>query len=385
MENLQILIQTRQKLHRLAELSGNEVKTAYFIADELRALKPSLLLTGIGGNGVLAVFDSKKPGPTILFRADLDALPIPESIELSYASNSANEAHKCGHDGHMAILLGLCQKLSIAPLKRGRIVALFQPAEETGQGASFVLRDAKFSKSIKAVDYAFALHNLPGYELGQVILKDGIFASASVGLKVQLTGQSSHAAEPHLGINPALAISQLIESFSSSPQFHTDMTEPAKVTVIHARLGSEAFGTSPGEGVVMATLRAQGVDVLDRIKQRCLQIVEGIARAHRLKVQIEWVEEFPVVINHHEPTEIVRAAVRSLVLESQEMEHPFAWSEDFGHYSNSFKSCLFGLGAGIDHPALHNPNYDFPDDLIVTGTNLLIEIVKHALNYSGHH
>ncbi|MBK6348216.1 MAG: M20/M25/M40 family metallo-hydrolase [Bacteroidales bacterium] len=222
----------------------------------LKPLRPDLIIEKLGGHGVLAVFSSGQPGPEILFRADMDALPVNETTNVEYRSLKAGIAHKCGHDGHAAILAGLAIHISANRPSKGKYLLLFQPAEETGNGAKSVISDPSFSGFNP--DYCFALHNLPGYARNTIIVRNGTFAAASMGMIIRLKGRSSHASEPEKGQSPAAAMARLMASLpklsgSGSGFGYTDF---ALLTLIYGSLGTPAFGTSPGEAVLMATLRA---------------------------------------------------------------------------------------------------------------------------------
>ena len=368
----------RRRLHAMAEVSGREEKTAAFIKEFLEGHSPSEVVCGLGGHGVAAIYESGRPGPRVLVRCELDALPIPETVSLDHGSETPGVSHKCGHDGHMTMVAALAPKLAERPPRKGSVVLLFQPAEEIGQGAGWVIADSGYEKL--APDYVFALHNLPGFPLGQVLLRRGVFASASVGLKVKLVGATSHAAEPHRGRSPALAVAQIIQHLSAVPQFNTALHEASKVTVIHARLGEVAFGTSPGEAEVMATLRAHRGEVLERIKAKCLGRIQAIAQAEELSLDYEWVEEFPSTVNHDDGVDLVEKAAEALGMEIQWRETPFPWSEDFGNYTKETRGAFWGLGAGSKQPALHHPTYDFPDALLEKGTGLFWEVLKNTVD-----
>ncbi len=372
------LRELRRRLHRLAEPSGSEEKTASFLASLLRRFDPDELHTGLGGHGIAAVFAGSEAGPGVLIRAELDALPIPDPPGLDHRSEDPKTAHKCGHDGHMAILVGLAEALSESRPARGVAILLFQPAEETGRGAGAVLEDPGYARL--APDVVFALHNLPGYPLGRVLVRSGPFASASVGISVSLAGKSAHAAEPERGRSPALAVSQIIQAWSAVPQDLVPLHVPSKVTVIHARIGGPAFGTTPGEAVVMATLRAHEDHVLHNLVRHCTGLAEGIARAHGLEMSADEAEPFPATVNDPSAVDHVRRASERAGLAVKELDRPFGWSEDFGHFTARHPGALFGLGAGTDCPALHHPSYDFPDDLLAPGVRLLTELVSEAVS-----
>ncbi len=378
-QTLDDLRQFRHALHARAERSRHEQNTAAFVASRLEAHAPDRIVTELGGHGLAAIYNGASDGPTVLIRCELDALPIPESITLEYGSEAEDTAHKCGHDGHMTMVAGLAPLLADQRPDTGRVILLFQPAEETGEGAQLVIDDPKYGEL--SPDYVFALHNLPGFPLGSVIVRDGVFSSASKGLIVRLTGATSHAAEPEQGRSPALAVAALINSISAAPQFATALHESAKATIIHARVGEIAFGTSPGYGEVMATLRAHDNDVMERLSRHCVELAERTATAFDLDHETEWVEPFPITAGDPGCVETVRECAGALGLSTVEPPEPFAWSEDFGNFTGRHRGALFGLGSGEEHPALHNPDYDFPDELIHYGLGMFGTIIGRLLGW----
>jgi amidohydrolase len=365
-------------LHSKPELAGSEEATSLMIREFLEAHKPNRLIANLGGYGLAAVFNGKRAGPRVMVRCELDALPIQETIDLPYGSDTEGISHKCGHDGHMTIAAGLAAKLHEQRPARGSVVVLFQPAEETGEGAHRVIEDPAFVNL--RPDYVFAIHNLPGYPLGQVVTKDGVFASASSGFVVRLQGKTSHAAEPSAGRSPALALAQLIQLISSIPQYHTFLHEAAQATVIHARLGKIAFGTSPGEGEIMATLRSHSPLVMETLMAKATALAKKTAQAYDLKASVDCTQVFPSTHNDAEAVRIVEESARHLGLDLGTQKIPFAWSEDFGHFTARHKGAMFGLGAGEAHPALHHPEYDFPEDLLELGIALYAEIIHRVLD-----
>ncbi len=372
--DIQKLVDLRHELHSLAEVSGEEEKTAGKITEFLKSTNPDKLFTGLGGHGVLARYSGKEKGPAILVRCELDALPIPEENDFDYRSKNKQTGHKCGHDGHMAIVCGLAQVLGENRPERGEVMLLFQPAEETGQGAQRVLEDEQFGKI--EPDWVFALHNLPGYEKHQIIVREQTFAAASVGLIIRLKGQTSHAAHPDEGKSPALAMSHLIQDLSALPQFQVPLNKAAKATVIHARLGEQAFGTSPGYAEVMATLRTYDDETLVNLKEKAIELAKGHSQTYSLELETEWVESFSTTVNDAGAVGIVRKSAKERGLSVLEKQEPFSWSEDFGHLTSVFRGAMFGLGAGVNQSALHASDYDFPDDLIETGVRMFSEIIN---------
>jgi amidohydrolase len=377
-QNIQDLTKFRHHLHSIAEVSGKEQATAEFIADFLGETKPATLQTNIGGHGILATYEGQQKGSHILLRCELDALPIPDKIEANYRSEQDNVGHKCGHDGHMAILCGVAKYLAEASLKAGKVMLLFQPSEETGEGAKRIIEDPKF-KSLD-IDYCFALHNLPGYEKHQIVVREGVFAAASVGFIADFKGKTAHAAHPEEGTSPALAVAQTIQSLSAVPQFYSPLQEAAKVTVVNANLGERAFGTSPGKGTVMATLRTYNEELLEELKKKCLSIAQQTAQTYGLAFNYEWVEPFPVTKNDNQAYELIKKSAEKLNCKVQDKQNPFSWSEDFGHFTKNIPGAMFGLGAGKSHPPLHAETYDFPDEIIPTGISMFTQIIKEVIN-----
>ena len=368
----------RKSLHIIAERSGQEEKTSGLILESLSEhCNPDKVVTNLGGYGIAALFDSREAGPCVLVRCELDALPIPETIDIPYASNTTGVSHKCGHDGHMAILVGLGRRLGDSRLKKGSAILLFQPSEENGSGAGLVLDDPAFHQF--KPDHAIALHNLPGYPLGSVVVGKGVFASASCGLIIRMHGSTSHAAQPESGKSPELAVASLINDLSSMPQFHTSLHEAAKVTVIHARLGEVAFGTSPGEAEVMATLRAHKQETIDRLLKLASSMAVQVGDRYGLEIETEITDPFPSTENDPAVVDVIGRSATELDLRIGQLETPFAWSEDFGHFTSRYGGALFGLGSGLDSPPLHHPEYDFPDDLIGIGVNLLHRITERLV------
>jgi len=371
------LVELRHHLHSIAEVSGEEDNTALFIEDTLKSYHPDEIVTGIGGNGILARYGTADEGPSVLIRCELDALPITEENDLAYVSKNEGVGHKCGHDGHMAILCGVAKHLAHNHSLQGHVLLLFQPAEETGKGARKVLEDEKF-KGINP-DYVFALHNVPGFERHQIVVRSGPFAAASVGLIVRLRGETAQAAHPEQGKSPALAVAQLIQLFSSLPQYYVPLEKAAKATVVQAHLGEQAFGTSPGHGEVMATLRTYDNELLESLKSKAVELAKGVANTYNLELETEWVEPFPATNNDEKAVDIIRSVASANDLEIVGKDAPFGWSEDFGHFTDAYNGALFGLGSGIDQPALHAANYDFPDEIIETGVKMFLGIIDHIV------
>ena len=365
------LIEARRYLHKFPELSGEEINTSVYIEKYLRGLKADEIITGIGGKGIAAVFRGKKRGKRILLRCELDALPIQESNTFMHKSKIGKVSHMCGHDGHMVILLGVADILSGHKLDEGEVILLFQPAEETGKGALGVIGDPAFNKLVP--DYVFALHNIPGYPANSIIIKDGCFASASAGMECFFYGKISHAAEPEKGNNPALAVSRIIQALYDLNKSYGSGTF---LTVVHVDIGEKAYGTSPGQAVLRCTLRSTDNSAMSKLAAEAQNIVSNISLDHELTNEINIVEEFPALMNDPDSVKIVIDSAKGGGMEVIGMGSPFPWSEDFSHFLKTIPGCLFGLGAGKDHPKLHQPEYDFPNEIIDGGIKMFFNILK---------
>lgn len=375
-QHLNDLKQLRHQLHATAEVSGREEETSEIIKQFLENTSPDNLQTDVGGHGMLATYEGADEGPHILIRCELDALPIPDVNDLEYQSKTDGVGHKCGHDGHMTMVCGVARLLKDNPPEAGKITLLFQPAEEIGEGAQQIIEDSQFQQ--EAPDYCFALHNLPGFKKHQIIIREDVFAAASVGLVVNFKGATAHAAHPEQGKSPALAMAQTVQAFSAAPQFYSPLDEAAKVTVINANLGERAFGTSPAEANVMATLRTYDEEVLAKLKDKCIQIAQRTAKTYDLSVDTEWVESFPATVNEAGAAQIITTAAQKLDYEIHQKKNPFSWSEDFGHFTDLMSGAMFGLGVGEQHPSLHAEDYDFQDEVLPTGITMFMQIIKEV-------
>lgn len=371
---LKKLVTFRKELHRNAELSEYETLTAKLVKQFIHGYAPDEIMENIGGHGMAFIYNGEENGPTVMFRSELDALPISEINIFSHQSKNAAVSHKCGHDGHMAILAGLASAIHNNRPTKGKVVLLYQPAEETGKGAEMILDDPKF-KRIEP-DYIYALHNLPGFPINEVLVKDGAFSSASVGLIVRIFGKTSHAAEPEKGNNPAFVMSNILLKFETFAKPLKNDPAIKIITPIYAKLGEKAFGTSAGFVELMFTLRATLDEDFESLKEYVLKNIDNEISKHNMLVEYEWTEEFPNTVNNHNCTSMVKEAAKLAQYKTQTLDIPFRWSEDFGHFLSKYPGAIFGLGSGIHHPALHNPDYDFPDELIETGIQLFYNIYQ---------
>ncbi|MBY6055212.1 amidohydrolase [Leisingera daeponensis] len=376
-ERLAQLTRLRHALHQIPEVSGAEEKTAAMVADRLRQHQPDQLLTGLGGHGVAAVYEGRADGPTVLIRCELDGLPIEELSDQPYRSAHTGRGHLCGHDGHMTMVAALAEDLAASRPGKGRAVLLFQPAEETGKGAAAVIADPAFAQI--APDYAFSLHNLPGLPVGKTALCSGPANCASRGMRIKLTGKTSHAAAPQDGVSPAGAISRLLPGLVALGKGGDLGPEFALVTLTHARLGEPAFGIAPGQAEVWATLRTVTDARMDQLIAEATFLVDQVCAAEGLRYSTEFDDVFDACTNHPEAVEVLKAACAAAGHPAQMWGYPQRWSEDFGQFGKQAKAAMFWLGSGEEQPQLHNPDFDFPDAAIPAGAGIFLRAIRNLL------
>ncbi len=371
------LIALRRALHRAPEISGQEIETAKTIQSYLATTKPDKVITGLGGAGLAFIYQGIETGPTVMVRAELDALPIHETSNVPYQSEIANMGHLCGHDGHMAILCGLAHLVAHKRPARGRVILLFQPAEETGQGAKAVLDDPQFAQITP--DYVFSLHNLPGLKQGHVGLVKLGANCASRGLQIDLNGITAHASMPETGVSPMQAVAELMPALSALGDGGKLDDAFKLVTLTHANMGEPTFGIAPGHARIHATLRALHDSAMQALCDRCEAFVTSTSKKYGLDATFSYHDIFHSCHNDPNAIDILNRACDALNITIDHSIGPMRWSEDFGLFANHAKTAMFLLGSGADQPQLHNPNYDFPDDLIPIGAEIFHNAIREIL------
>jgi len=364
----------RKHLHQNPELSGFEVETAKTISTFLQKYTPDELLESLGeGTGIIAIYQPEKEVKhTIMFRCELDALPIQEINDFEHKSVFQNVSHKCGHDGHMSVMSALAKKLSKQRMQQTKVILLFQPAEENGEGAVAIYNDPRFKRLNP--DKVFALHNLPGYDHHDIVVKNHTFTCAVNSIIIKLQGKTAHAGEPENGDNPALAIAQIINEFNKKIQPDPTKEKFSILTPIFLTMGTQDYGISAGYGEVHYTFRRSANSEMKELEEELEQIVSKAAEKFKLKPEISWTQKFSANENDPETVDFVRQAARDCQFNLVERETPFQWGEDFGIFTEHYKGAMFGLGSGKNTPSLHNPDYDWPDEITETGAAIFYKI-----------
>ena len=384
------LIELRHILHAHPELSGNEKLTNKILNEWIKQTRPDMLIEKIGGYGLAAVYrgnGERNPerltdrmggktenGKRILIRGDIDALHIPEPNDLPYRSQSPGVSHKCGHDGHSTILCGLAQWLGEQRPDQGEVVLLFQPAEETGQGAKAILEDPLFEQ-IKP-DVAYGLHNLPGFEKGKVMLRQGCFAAASFGLKLCFDGRTAHASQPETGHSPSELLALLIHQLEKKRELLKEVKPLTTFVITHAILGEETFGVAPGHAEIWLTLRSYDDHNLEVMASQIIEMCRAKAKDHLFDFSFSEHEAFAATNCDDRCIQTIEQAASNLGLGIGHLEAPFRWSEDFGRFGSVCPIGFFGIGSGTEQPALHDPEFDFPDDILEIGMTMFWEILR---------
>ena len=374
---MQNLIALRHILHAHPELSGREALTNKILNEWVRQTQPDQIIENIGGYGLAAVYKGAKPGKRILIRGDIDALHIPELNDLPYRSQNQGVSHKCGHDGHATILCGLAQWLGEQRPDQGEVILLFQPAEETGQGSQAVINDPQFA--LIKPDVAYGLHNLPGFEKGKVMVREGCFAAASFGLKMTFEGRTAHASQPETGHNPSELLAVLIHLLEKKREQLAAVKPLTTFVITHAWLGEETFGVAPGHAEIWLTLRSFNDKNLELMATEIIELCRAKAKDHLFDFNFSEHEAFAATNSDPNCVKTIEQAATNLELGLGHLETPFRWSEDFGRFGSVCPIGFFGLGSGLEQPALHDAQFDFPDDILEAGMGMFWEIIRLEL------
>lgn len=367
-ENLELAKTLRHELHEHPELSNQEVWTKQHLIDFIK--KNTKLEIRDKGDFFYVIYRAGEDKRNIAFRADIDALPIEEGIELEYKSKFKGVSHKCGHDGHAATLAGFALEIDQNGADKN-IFFLFQPAEETGDGAKKCVSFIKENN----IDEIFAYHNMSGMEYKSVNVMKGVTQWASKGMIINMTGSPSHASQPELGKNPAFPISKVIESL---PEITSLSAKKGKAlsTIVQVAVGEKAFGFSASNGKLLLTIRAEYEEEMNDLQKNIEQLSMDQAEKFGIKVDFSYEDEFPETRNHDESVEKIKEVCNKKNIKLVDMKESFRGSEDFGHYTKLTKGAMCYIGNGIDYVPLHTYEYDFPDELIETGVELFKGLVE---------
>ncbi|WP_332771042.1 M20 aminoacylase family protein [Phenylobacterium sp.] len=371
------LVAFRRDIHAHPELGFAEHRTSAKIAEALREIGLEVH-AGIGGTGVVGVLRAGGSDRSLALRADMDALPIREETGLAYASQTAGVFHGCGHDGHVAMLLGAARHLARTRRFDGTVNFVFQPAEEGLGGARAMIEAGLFD--LCPTDQVYALHNWPDLPAGTAQTRAGPIMAAADKFEISLEGRGGHAAMPHQTPDAILAASHLVTQLNSIVSRRIPPTSSAVLSVTKIE-GGQSHNVLPAIVRVTGTVRSFEPEVQDTIEAALRDVVAGVATAHGVKPTIIYDRYYPATINHPEAAAEALAAARCACCHADTAPAPAFTSEDFAFMLQARKGAYIWLGQAREgeHVPLHHPAYDFNDAVIPTGIRLHAAIVERLL------
>ena len=373
------LTSTRRHIHQHPELSFQEAGTAALVADHLTDWGWTVT-RNVGGHGVVGTLRAGTGTKAIALRADMDALPITESTGTAWSSTAPGVMHACGHDGHTTMLLGAARALADKRDFSGTVHVVFQPAEEEGapSGAQCMINDGLFERF--PCDAIFGLHNTPGVPAGVFGFASGAFMSASDRADITIHGRGGHAARPHQAVDPILIAGSLVVALQSVVARNIDPRQTAVVT-IGALLAGHANNVIPDSATMALSIRSFDAEVRDTLERRIRDLITAHVQGYGGTVDIRYQRGNPVVVNSAAETEFARQVAEELV-GAQQVISPFppvTGSEDFAHYLQHKPGSFLRLGNGEQGASLHNPKYDFNDDILTLGAEYWTRLVQRWL------
>jgi amidohydrolase len=376
----------RRDIHAHPELCFEEVRTADVIAKALTEWGIPIH-RGLGKTGVVGIVKNGTSNRAVGLRADIDALPMTEHNQFAHASTHPGKMHACGHDGHTAMLLAAARHLARHRNFDGTVYLIFQPAEEGGGGAREMIKDGIFEQF--PMEAVFGAHNWPGMAVGQFALKSGGMLASSNEFRIVIRGKGSHAALPHNGIDPVPVACQMVQAFQTIITRNRRPVDPGviSVTMIHA---GEATNVVPDSCELQGTVRTFTFELLDLIEQRMKEVAEHTCAAFGATCEFSFTRNYPPTINHVKETEFTRRVLGSVVGAQNVMEfEPTMGAEDFSFFLQAKPGCYFMIGNGdgahregghgLGPCMLHNPSYDFNDELIPLGATAWVRMAEEWL------
>ena len=368
----------RRHLHETPELLYDVFETSNFVAEKLRSFGCDIVETGIGKTGVVGIIKGRHgDGPAIGFRADMDALPILETSGKPWASKVPGKAHSCGHDGHTAMLLGAAQYLAETRNFKGSVAVIFQPAEEGGAGALAMLNDGMMDKF--GITQVYGMHNEPGTPAGNFAIRKGSVMASADSFEIKITVRGSHAAAPHLSIDPVLISAHVIIALQSIVSRQIDPLKSLVVTVatIH---GGTASNVIPGDVTLTGTVRTLLPETRDFAQKRLTEVAQATAQVHGATAEVIYHRGYPVTFNHENETDFA-VGVASAVVGANAVNAdapPHMGAEDFSYMLEARPGAFIFIGNG-DTAGLHNAAYDFNDEIIPYGISYWVGLAEKAL------
>ncbi|HEX3469131.1 MAG TPA: amidohydrolase [Candidatus Elarobacter sp.] len=373
------VVATRRDLHVHPELGFEEHRTAALVAERLGALDFEVH-TGIGRTGVVGVLRGARAGKTIMLRADMDALPIDEENEVSYRSQTPVHMHACGHDGHVAMLLGAARVVASRRDEiAGTVCFLFQPAEEGKGGAKAMVADGVLERF--GIERAYGLHLASAHPAGQVGFHDGAFYASSDSIEITIEGKGGHGAAPHLSIDPVYVASQFVVAVQQIVSRQIDPIEPAVVT-IGAINGGTTHNVIPSRVRLLGTVRAFDADVRAKMSERIERVLRGVCDSSGATYDYTYLWRYPVTSNDVEQTRYARALAERVAGSEHVADVPrLMGAEDFSFFAERVPACFFTIGSnGGPNSAFphHHARFDIDESALATGVRMMIALALDA-------
>ncbi len=371
----------RQHIHRHPETAFEEHNTSDYVAMRLHEFGIEVH-RGLAGTGVVGTLKgSRGDGPAIGLRADMDALDIEEKNEIDYKSENPGKMHACGHDGHSAMLLGAAKYLAETRNFSGTVHFIFQPAEENEAGGRVMVEEGLFDKF--PVESVYGMHNMPGIPVGEFAIRPGPIMASSDIFEITLTGIGTHAALPQLGRDPVIAASQLVSALQAITSRTVSPLDAAVVSVTQLHMG-DTWNVIPEEAVIRGTTRAFKPEVQDHLEAELSRVTNGIAAAFSIEARVNYERRYPPTIN--EPLETILTADVAREIAGKDMvsldKDPMMGAEDFAFMLNEKPGAYMwiGNGPGDGGCMLHNPRYDFNDNILALGASYWAKLAETRLS-----
>lgn len=381
------LKEIRRAIHANPELSYEEVQTAELVAQKLTEWGIPVV-RGLGGTGVVGVIRNGDSSRAVGLRADMDALPLQEHNTFPHKSKNDGKMHACGHDGHTTMLLGAAHYLARHRNFDGTVYVIFQPAEEGAGGAKAMMDDGLFEQC--PMEAVFGMHNWPGAKAGCMGVVPGPMMASSNEFELIIKGKGSHAAQPHMSIDPIMVAVQIAQSWQTIVSRNTSPIDSAVLSITQIHAGS-ATNIVPDSANMIGTVRTFTIPVLDMIERRMREIAEHTAAAFNAKVEFRFTRNYPPLINHLIETQFATEVMKEVVGETGVLTdvEPTMGSEDFAFMLLEKPGCYVFIGNGdgahrdVGHGLgpcnLHNPSYDFNDDLLPIGASYWVRLAERFL------
>ena len=377
------LITFRREIHRNPELSGEEKNSSAFVAGILEASNIKVR-RNVGGYGLVAILNDSSDGPVIALRADMDALPIEEQTGAEYASLVPGVMHACGHDAHTAILIGAAIVLAeMRDSLKGKVIFLFQAAEESISGARAMLDDGAFEGGVPGA--VVALHCLPEMEVGRIGHRAGLMTAAADSVDIVIKGKSGHASRPHQTVDAVLVSSMVISAIHHIVSRRTNPLHPAVISIGSINGGS-ARNIIADRVEMKGTIRTLDKGLRERMPELIENVIKGVTASMGADYEFTYSFECPAVVNDRSVDELVRSCATHIVGEDNTIElgEPMMGSEDFALFSDKVPGALFRLGTGNREKgivaSLHNPHFDIDEEALVTGARMMAWIAARYIN-----